>query len=189
MRKLVIAALTATLGTAAVAQLPKPQPNPRPTASTFVPNTVQDAGAITPKPADNLPKEAWIASWDRKSWITSIDGKRSGIRYSLGSEHVIRGGNLGGFVAGRISSSRLPRGKGKYEAVGSILTLVRQSPTELVVRVTQIAGGPLPWSTSNDMQYPPRLRIRIAGGGRDIEVAHDRGSRYSCSVGEPNCAP
>ena len=191
MRVSIIAVLILGIGASSAARLPKPQTETRPPANVFIPNTTQDAGAYQPppKPADGVPKGAWVVSWDRKSWITSIDGKRSGIVYSLGSEHVIRGGNLGGFVVGRIASTRLPRGKGKYEAVGSMLTLVRESPTELVVRVTRIAGGPLPWSESNDKQFPPRLKIRIAGGGRDLEVVHDRGSRYRCSVGEPNCAP
>ncbi|MGY4399052.1 hypothetical protein ACVWZA_004265 [Sphingomonas sp. UYAg733] len=194
MRALMLATLLFGCGTAAVGQIqsqkpirPAQKPATQPTPNVFVPNTVQDAGALPPKPRDAVPGGAIGASWDRKAWITTIDGKRNNFVFSLGSEHVVRGSGLKGVVGAWITSMRLPPGKGKYESVGSVLAVVRESDTELVLRVTPIAGGKLPWSRLNDHQAPPRLKLRVDGGAREINIVFFK-AEYHCAAGEPNCA-
>ncbi|ATY31151.1 Rossmann-fold NAD(P)-binding domain-containing protein [Sphingomonas psychrotolerans] len=164
------------------------RPKPSPAPQVFTPNTVVDAGALPPGPADAVPRGVMHASWDRKGWIDTIDGKRSGIQFRLGSEHVIRGAGLANAVQGFITSSRIPRGGGnKYETVGSVLTIVRNSDSEVVVRVSQISGGKVRWSATGHRQYPDvRLILRTDGGGRNFNFPI-RGGRYSCAAGEPNC--
>lgn len=159
-----------------------------PKPESRAPSFMQHSCAMPKKLKDGKPQRAMAVSWDGKSSITSIDGKTLGIKYSLGSEHVICGVNLSGFAVGRITSNRMPdllRGR----PVGSMLTLVSETPTKLVVRVTHVSSGAIPWSASNShYQSPPRLFILIAGGARSIEVIHDVSTRYLCSADEPNCS-
>lgn len=193
MNRFLIAATLVGCATMASAQIQsqrplRPKPSPSPTTQVFTPNTVIDAGALPPKPADAVPRGVMHASWDRKGWISTIDGKRSGIQFSLGSEHVIRGAGLANAVQGFIVSSRVPRGStGRYESVGSVLTIVRNTDTEVVVRVSQISGGKVRWSSTGHRQVPDvRLILRTDGGGRSFNF-QIRGARYTCAAGEPNC--
>ena len=166
----------------------KPAPRPSPGAPVFTPNTVVDAGALPGKPADAVPPGALAVSWDRKAWITSIDGKRSDIVFRLGSVHVIRGGGLEGIVSGWIKGDRRPNGANKYESVGSVLTIIRQNGTEAVVRVTAISGGKLPWESLQEPKNASmKLLLRTGGGAREITALLHR-SIYRCQRGEPNCS-
>lgn len=187
---LAVVALTccATAASAQIQSQRPVRPKPSPTPNVFTPNTVVDAGALPPKPADAVPRGVMHVSWDRKGWIDTIDGKRSGIQFRLGSQHVIRGAGLANAVQGFITSERIPAGnKNKYETVGSVLTIVRNSDTEVVVRVSQISGGRVRWSATGHRQnLDVRLILRTNGGGRSFNFPI-RGGRYSCTAGEPNC--
>jgi hypothetical protein len=179
------------LATASAAQIvsQRPiQPAPRPPAQVFTPNTVVDAGALPAKPADGVPAGTIAVSWDRKAWITSIDGKRSDIVFRLGSVHVIRGGGLEGIVSGWITGNRRMNGANKSETVGSVLTVLRQNGTEAVVRVTDISGGKVPWESLQEPKYASvKLLLRTGGGAREINALLHR-SIYRCQRGEPNCS-
>lgn len=190
-REFLAAAALACCATAAPAQIQSQRPvrpAPTPTPGVFTPNSVVDAGALPPRPADAVPRGVMYASWDRKGWIDTIDGKRSGIQFRLGSQHVIRGAGLANAVQGFITSERIPAtSKNKYETVGSVLTIVRNSDTEMVVRVSQVSSGKVRWSATGHRQYPDvRLILRTDGGGRSFNFPI-RGARYNCTAGEPNC--
>lgn len=203
MHRIAIAIVLAGTAAASTAQIatqrpvipiePKKQPAPR-----VFEGVETDAGPYQPTPAEieagkiRVPPNIGV-SRDRSGWIASIDGKgpRYGtghdISFSLGSEHVLRGKGFDGFVSAFITSSRLPAGQGRYETVGSVLVPVRRSDTELVLRVTQIAAGKIPWASSGAGQKREiRLRLTTAGGGRTIEAIL-RNSSYRCATGEPNC--
>lgn len=177
MKRLFIVAVLGGCAASGLAQTGSPQ---------IFNGPVIDAGSIKPQPT----KEAGT--------ILSVDGQSvtsrnvAGVTFSLGSEHVIRGRGFRNVVGAWLESSRIPLrkegGGNQYKSVGSVLTVVRQSETELVVRVTQIAGGQLPWSSAGYRQYPPRLLIRADGGGSEIRNGTPHKSRYSCAVGEPNCS-
>ncbi len=146
----------------------------------------QNAGSINPQPP--RPETGTILSIDGQGVNSS---NVAGVAFSLGSEHVIRGRGFKNVVGAWLVSSRIPLrkegGGNQYKSVGSVLTVVRQSETELVVRVTQIAGGKLPWSSANYRQNRPSIVIRNNGGGNEIRIQSPLKSQYRCATGEPNC--
>lgn len=202
MLRTIIATLMSGVAVAAAAQVASQRPiiKEQPAARIGGGERVE-GGAYQPTPAEierakNRPPANIGASHDQKGWIATIDGKgrgrgmyASGVLFSLGSEHVLRGKGFDGFVSAFLMGSRQVGRRGRGETVGSVLTPVRRSDTELVLRVTQIAAGNVPWSASQHYQDKnTRLKIRTAGGARHIE-AYLLDSPYRCTVGEPNCAP
>lgn len=164
---------------------PKAPPPAQPTPQVFKGHVIE-AGPIAPRPRDGVPAGVLVAAPDRKGWISTIDGKRSGITFRIGSTHVIRGAGFKDTVGAWIVSSRFAPGSNRAESVGSMLEVVRQTDTMLLVKVTQIRGGKLPWSATAHRQSGVRLLIRSDGGEREFSVPL-RDSHYRCRAGEPNC--
>lgn len=155
----------------------------------FKPNTVIDGGRVQPSPKSGLPRGTLAGSYDEKAWITSINGRHSGLRFGLNSELVVRGKGLANPVGAWIITSRRVAVNGRIPNAGSMLSVIRRSDTELVLRVTGTSGGTVPWSRSGSGQGTTyRFILRLDGGARQITAAL-RDSRYECTVGEPNCAP
>lgn len=203
MIRIILAALLTGVAVTATAQVASQRPivvKEQPAARIAGGERVE-GGAYQPTPAEierakNAPPSNIGASYDQKGWIATIDGKgreggmyASGVQFSLGSEHVLRGKGFDGFVSAFLTGMRQVGRRGVGHTVGSVLTPVRQSDTELVLRVTQIRAGQVPWSASQHYQDKhTRLKIRTAGGARQIE-AYLLNSPYRCTDGEPNCAP
>lgn len=203
MVRTIIAILMSGFAAAATAQVASQRPivvKEQPTARTGGGERVE-GGARPPTPteierAKNAPHSSIGASHDQKGWIATIDGKgrgrgmyANGVQFSLGSEHILRGKGFDGFVSAFLMGMRQVGRRGVGQTVGSVLTPIRQSDTELVLRVTQIRAGQVPWSASQHYQDKnTRLKIRTAGGARHIE-AYLLDSPYRCTNGEPNCAP
>ena len=157
----------------------------------FVPDKTATLPPPPPQSRSTMPAGAIAVSPDGKSWVASVDGKRRGINFSLGSRHVIRGHGLKGAESAWIMGRRMIF-QGMHHVnrgwtTGSVLTLDVKSDDEVVATVTQIRGGEKPWSSTNQGAYPNlTLVLRVAGGGQTITVPLPASS-FQCAKGEPNC--
>ncbi|MEM9965195.1 MAG: hypothetical protein AAGC58_07590, partial [Asticcacaulis sp.] len=114
------------------------------------------------------------------SYISDVDGKRENIVFKLGSTHRINGKGLSGGTAGWILGTTYG---------GSMLQIVSESDTQLVVKVTEVSGAQTRWPAN---QLPRkesstvRVRIEAKHGKRVFQFSLPR-SVYDCKRTEPNC--
>ncbi|MFT4091562.1 MAG: hypothetical protein QM645_12575 [Asticcacaulis sp.] len=114
------------------------------------------------------------------SYISNVDGKRDNIVFKLGSTHRINGKGLSGGTAGWILGTTYG---------GSMLEVISESDTQLVVKVTAVSGARTRWP-ANQMQFKSqssvRMRIEAKHGNRVFEFSLPN-SVYDCKHTEPNC--
>ncbi|WP_140985065.1 hypothetical protein [Asticcacaulis tiandongensis] len=114
------------------------------------------------------------------SYISNVDGKRENIVFKLGSTHRINGKGLSGGTAGWILGTTYG---------GSMLEIVSESDTQLVVKVTAVSGARTRWP-ANQIQYKNqssvRMRIEAKHGDRVFEFSLPN-SVYDCKRTEANC--
>ena len=145
-----------------------------------VPNhrTVGPAGSIARSP-------------DGQSWITSVDGRKSGQEFAAERSFTIRGHGLSTAYTGSIMGSRDDvkpgRKSTRHQSTGSILKIKVISDDEVLATVSRIRAGEFPWASStNFTDNAIALVLKLSRGQQEIRVPLG-GARYTCRSGEINC--
>lgn len=114
------------------------------------------------------------------SYVSSVDDARQDVRFALNGEFHILGRGFANTVNAWILGNR---------GGGSMLEILRQSDSELVVRVTDIPADEEPWPAEampRDDKAFVTVKIVADSGARTFH-ARLPGAWYDCRAGEPNC--
>lgn len=125
------------------------------------------------------PMPAAIVKLGDGSYVGAVEGQTRDVRFVLGGQFRVAGKGFGGTVNAWILGNR---------GGGSMLDIVSQTDTELVLRVTEIAADEKPWAAGAQGSADSFITLKIAAArGERIFRANLPGAWYACSKGEPNC--